>query len=222
VNLKGIREMPTSAEPLPLLRQRAANAWWDLRASFAGYCNASAWRLARDNPVDWRCARRSGHLGLHRHGAFRWDDTGRLYRDVISEPVLYQPWSRYPVSSVRQARLAADPDARRLAAEAITTAARLTVSARVQVARPASRPARVGAVVRPHLPIARPASQQPVAVTAPNTPHWRSAAGSARARAVAIANRRLGVGQRLAIRPPQPEQCETQPGDIGQDRYGAA
>jgi hypothetical protein len=215
--------MPTTAQVRTLLRQRAANAWWDMRASLTGYCNASAWRLARDNPVDWRCARRSGHLGLHRHGAFRWDDTGRLYRDVISEPALYQPWSRYPVLSLRQARLAADPDARRLAGAAITVAANLTVSARVQVARPASRPAQEAAAVRPHLPVARPAPRpQPVAVTAPNTPHWRSATGSPRARAVAIANRRLGVGQRLAIRPRGPEQREAQHDDLGRGRYGAA
>jgi hypothetical protein len=131
--------MPTGSPP-PLWRARAVNAWRDLRASAAGFCNASAWRVARENPVEWRCARPTGHLGLHRHGAFRWDDTGRLYRDLISEPAVYQPRSRYAVLSVRQARLLADPEARRLAAEAMATAANLTVSARVQVARPAAAP----------------------------------------------------------------------------------
>jgi hypothetical protein len=78
-------------------RHRLVNRWWDMLAVVQGYCNhrPDAPEHGRTGGyAHWRCARRRGHLGLHRYRNYVWDGDGRTEYDPV-EHAVRQPHERH-------------------------------------------------------------------------------------------------------------------------------
>jgi hypothetical protein len=90
---------------------RVKNAWYDLRAMLAGYCNhcPNDGTPGSGGYTFWRCGLRRGHDGLHRSNNYVWTDDGNTsylplpygHPQGAAQP---RAWSRTPAMTRRQRR----------------------------------------------------------------------------------------------------------------------
>lgn len=88
---------------------RAYNRYADLRARAAGYCNHNPWHPIPGlggGYAHWRCARRAGHIGLHRLNNYVWDASGRTTYQPLPQARRQpaQPWRRRMTPTAAQQR----------------------------------------------------------------------------------------------------------------------
>lgn len=91
------------------MRYRSQNAWWDFKATWSGYCNASL-TAGSGGYSHWRCAERAQDCDApaptkHRYRNYTWVDGERAKHDPIDRmPSQRGIPDRHMVPTRRQAR----------------------------------------------------------------------------------------------------------------------